>query len=74
MKTLAATALLASLVIGLTGCIVPVAPAPVGITMGWHGDQYYDGHRYWAHDDWMRDHPNDRDPHNQHDDHHDEDH
>ena len=74
MKTLIATALLAGLGIGLTGCIVPspmvVAPAPVGITVGWHGDQYYDGHRYWAHDDWMRKHPDDRGWHGQHDDHH----
>jgi 4-hydroxy-3-methylbut-2-en-1-yl diphosphate synthase IspG/GcpE len=78
MKTLVATVLFASLGIGLAGCIVQapggVAPAPVGITIGWHGEQYYDGHRYWAHDDWMRNHPNDRDPHNEHDDHHDGDH
>lgn len=78
MKTLVATALLASLGIGLSGCIVAapggIAPAPVGITIGWHGDQYYDGHRYWAHDDWMRNHPHDPDPRrhgDDHDDHHD---
>ena len=65
MRTLIA-ALLAGLGISLAGCVVSapvgVAPAPVGITIGWHGDQYYDGHRYWAHDDWMRSHPHDRDP------------
>jgi hypothetical protein len=78
MKILIATAFLASLGVGLTGCIVQppeaVAPAPIGITVGWHGDQYYDGRRYWAHDDWMHNHPNDRDPRNQHDDHHDDNH
>jgi hypothetical protein len=40
----------------------------VSINIGWHGDRYYDGHRYWAHDDWMRHHPHDYDPHH-HDDH-----
>jgi hypothetical protein len=73
MKILIATVLLASLGIGLTGCIV-AGPEPVGITVGWHGDQYYDGHRYWAHDDWMHDHPHDRDSRDQHDEHHDDDH
>jgi hypothetical protein len=43
-------------------------PVGVSINIGWHGDRYYDGHRYWAHDDWMRDHPHDHDPRH-HDDH-----
>ncbi|MDE1182007.1 hypothetical protein [Paraburkholderia sp.] len=43
-------------------------PVGVSINIGWHGDRYYDGHRYWQHDDWMRHHPHDRDPHH-HDDH-----
>ncbi len=38
-------------------------PVGVSINIGWHGDRYYDGHRYWAHDDWMRHHPHDYDPH-----------
>jgi hypothetical protein len=42
-------------------------PVGVSINIGWHGDRYYDGHRYWAHDDWMRHHPHDFDPHH-HDD------
>jgi hypothetical protein len=42
-------------------------PVGVSISIGWHGDRYYDGHRYWAHDDWMRRHPHDHDP--RHDDH-----
>jgi hypothetical protein len=41
----------------------------VVINIGWYGDRYWDGHRYWAHDDWMRHHPHDSGPH--HDDHHD---
>ncbi len=44
-------------------------PVGVQVDIGWHGDRYYDGHRYWAHDDWMRHHPHDQDPHH-HDDHH----
>ena len=80
MKTLVAAALLTGLGISLTGCVVsppvavaaaPVAivPATVGITVGWHGDRYYDGHRYWARDEWMRSHPNDRGWHGQGDNH-----
>ena len=46
-----------------------MVPVGVSINIGWHGDRYYDGHRYWAHDDWMRHHPHDYDPHH-HDDHH----
>lgn len=38
-------------------------PVGVSISIGWHGDRYYDGHRYWQHDDWMRRHPHDYDPH-----------
>jgi hypothetical protein len=45
-----------------------MVPVGVSINIGWHGDRYWDGHRYWAHDDWMHRHPHDRDPH--HDDHH----
>ena len=37
-------------------------PAPVyyggpAIVIGWHGDRYWDGRRYWARDDWDRHHP-----------------
>ncbi|QCP54505.1 hypothetical protein FAZ95_37055 [Trinickia violacea] len=31
------------------GTPAPVVVAPV---VGWHGDQYWDGHRYWARRDW----------------------
>jgi hypothetical protein len=37
-------------------------PAPVygygapAIVIGWHGDRYWDGRRYWARDDWYRHH------------------
>jgi hypothetical protein len=27
------------------------------IVIGWHGDRYWDGRRYWARDDWYRHHP-----------------
>jgi len=26
------------------------------IIIGWHGDRYYDGHRYWGRDEWNRRH------------------
>jgi hypothetical protein len=25
-------------------------------TRGWHGDRYYDGHRYWERREWERHH------------------
>lgn len=48
--------------------VAVVAPAPVYVqpvstvvmAPGWHGDRYYDGHRYWAHDEWVRNHHDDR--------------
>jgi hypothetical protein len=48
-------------------------PVGVSVDIGWHGDRYYDGHRYWDHDEWMRNHPHDRDPH-RHDDHREQPH
>ncbi|WP_419690024.1 hypothetical protein ACN22W_36875 [Burkholderia theae] len=72
MKALITAALLTGLGISLTGCVVSppmvAGPAPIGITVGWHGDQYYDGHRYWARDEWIRGHPNDRGWHGQRED------
>ncbi|AXE95400.1 MULTISPECIES: hypothetical protein [Paraburkholderia] len=47
-------------------------PVGVSIDIGWHGDRYYDGRRYWDHDEWMRHHPRDYDPrHHGRDDHND---
>jgi hypothetical protein len=48
---------------------VVYAPPPVyvqpAIVVGWHGDRYYDGRRYWGRDDWYRHHGGPRygDPH-----------
>jgi hypothetical protein len=42
-------------------------PVDVSINVGMHGDRYWDGHRYWAHDEWAHRHPHERDPW-QHDD------
>lgn len=39
-----------------------VMPVGVTISIGLHGDRYWDGHRYWDRDDWVRHHPHDRDP------------
>jgi len=60
--------------IGVPAPIV-VAPAPV-IVAGWHGDRYYDGHRYWERREWEehqrhhgdhdRDHRRDRDEDGRH--------
>ncbi|WP_179405652.1 hypothetical protein [Burkholderia guangdongensis] len=44
-------------------------PVDLNIQIGMHGDRYWDGHRYWEHDEWMHHHPRDRDPW-----HHDDDH
>lgn len=30
--------------------------AVVVVTPGWHGDRYYDGHRYWERREWERHH------------------
>lgn len=37
-------------------------PVDVSVQIGMHNDRYWDGHRYWAHDEWVRHHPRDRDP------------
>jgi hypothetical protein len=40
--------------------VVYAPPPPVyvqpAIVIGWHGDRYYDGRRYWNRDDWYRHH------------------
>ncbi|AME24406.1 MULTISPECIES: hypothetical protein [Burkholderiaceae] len=28
--------------------------APPPVVIGWYGNRYYDGRRYWARDDWYR--------------------
>jgi hypothetical protein len=50
----------------------PLIPVGVNITIGMHGDRYWDGHRYWAHDEWMRRHPHEHDPWHHDGDHRDE--
>ena len=35
---------------------VYVAPGPA-LVIGWYGDRYWDGHRYWGRDEWYRHHP-----------------
>lgn len=38
--------------------LVQVAPGYVHVDdRGWHGDRYYDGHRYWERREWERHHP-----------------
>jgi hypothetical protein len=59
-KSLLIASLAASLGVGM----VSVASAQdhhdyhhVSVTVGWHGDRYYDGHRYWERREWERHHP-----------------
>jgi hypothetical protein len=34
-----------------------VAPPNLEVAVGWHGDHYWDGHRSWNRDEWVRQHP-----------------
>lgn len=34
----------------------PVYAPPPAIIIGWHGDRYWDGRRYWGRDEWRRHH------------------
>lgn len=43
-------------------------PVGVQVSVGWHDNRYYDGHRYWEHDEWMRHHPHDPGPQHYRDD------
>jgi len=50
----------------------PVYAQPVStvvVTTGWHGDRYYDGHRYWARNEWTHNHPDNRGMRGHDDDH-----
>ncbi|SAK93602.1 lipoprotein [Caballeronia fortuita] len=57
-KSLLIASLAAALGMGLTN----VASADVHhgpehrVTVGWHGDRYWDGHRYWQRQEWERHH------------------
>ncbi|HTI17898.1 MAG TPA: hypothetical protein VL598_09560 [Trinickia sp.] len=37
-------------------------PVELTINVGMHGDRYWDGHRYWSHDEWQHHYPHNRDP------------
>ncbi|MEM5421370.1 hypothetical protein [Paraburkholderia ferrariae] len=37
-------------------------PVDAHVSIGWHENRYYDGHRYWEHDEWMHHHPHDPGP------------
>ena len=66
------TGLMFTLLIGAIGAgftSQASAQVSVHISNGWHGDRYYDGHRYWNRDEWNRNHP----PHHR-DFHHRDDH
>ena len=41
---------------------VQLIPVDADVEIGIHNDRYWDGHRYWEHEEWRRDHPRDRDP------------
>ncbi|QYY27578.1 hypothetical protein K2O51_06375 [Cupriavidus pinatubonensis] len=53
----------------------PVVVAEPRVVVGWHGDRYWDGRRWWARDEWNRHHHHHNHHYdNQHYDHHDEHH
>lgn len=66
MKYPLLASLVASLGIGLSGAAnavnvdvnigtpAPVVVAPAPVVIGWQGDRYYDGHRYWNRDEWEK--------------------
>jgi hypothetical protein len=61
-KSLAAAsfAIAATMGLGFTGAASAadhVQPGYVHVdSRGWHGDRYYDGHRYWERREWERHH------------------
>ncbi len=54
MKRILLAILFAAAGIGIAASVVtpPPAPAPTQAAVGWHGDRYYDGHRYWERKEW----------------------
>ncbi|WP_421042710.1 hypothetical protein [Paraburkholderia sp. A2RI-6] len=36
-----------------------MVPVDARVSIGWHEDRYWDGHRYWERDAWMHHHPHD---------------
>ncbi|SAL17880.1 hypothetical protein [Caballeronia humi] len=59
-KTLLLVSLAASLGMGLMNVASADDHRPQyvhTVERGWHGDRYYDGHRYWARSEWERRHP-----------------
>lgn len=59
-KSMLLTALAAALGAGMVGTASADDHADHGYvhvdTRGWHGDRYYDGHRYWDRAEWERMH------------------
>lgn len=47
-----------------------MVPVDVQLSIGWHDNRYWDGHRYWEHDEWMHRHPHDPGPQRWHGDDH----
>ncbi|KVE37736.1 hypothetical protein [Burkholderia sp. TSV86] len=41
----------------LAGCVAYPAGAGVSVSVGRHGDRYWDGRRYWDRDEWERGRP-----------------
>ncbi|WP_414439844.1 hypothetical protein [Burkholderia sp. 22PA0106] len=66
MKRLLIATLLAGFGVALSGAanaqVIVAGGGGPAVVIGWHGDRYYDGHRYWQRDEWMQHHRHDR-PH-----------
>ncbi|WP_269510832.1 hypothetical protein [Burkholderia sp. IMCC1007] len=52
----------------------PAPGAEMSVTIGMHGDRYWDGHRYWEHDAWRHRHPHEHDPWREHEHEHEHEH
>ncbi len=52
MKPAVLAALFAAMGNSLSACVIAPQPPPATVAVGWHGDRYYDGHRYWERKEW----------------------
>ncbi|CAB3761174.1 hypothetical protein [Paraburkholderia solisilvae] len=77
-RTLIATLVAGGALLSATGAFAQTVvygepqmiPVGVSINLGWQPDgSYWDGHRRWAHDDYMHHHPHAHDDPHRHDDH-----
>jgi hypothetical protein len=66
--------LILAMLLGTVGAGFATQASALTISLGWHGDRYYDGHRYWSRDEWTHNHPSHHGAPHHGDDHHDDGH